>query len=154
MGVIFVVAVGVRASLTTGTATRAMTITMAFLVASYAALALLTALVMMVLMVLSMFALMFASQTGVISPIVHPGLPSWFFPAGWNLLMLGSFLIFALMIVSEMRMRFDQLAGRMPSEGMEKPGEPVWVSSDRKLGRSSEALQESGELVDAVADPA
>lgn len=121
---LFAAAVGVRASMTCRTATRAMTLTVVAWVAALAGLSLLMAICTLALGLLAMTAWMVAAPLG----LVPAGSRPWFaFPSFglvWGVLMASSYLSLALTVVTEAWARFDAVCGRMAGDGRERPTTP------------------------------
>jgi ABC-type transport system involved in multi-copper enzyme maturation permease subunit len=110
----FMAAIGVRSSLASATATRSMSVTIGTWLASYA-LASIVAVVAAAL--ISVFILLFgliAQQLGLLSPRSRAvGWLGFVFTISYQLSILGLFLGATSLIVSEARLRFDRVAGRM-----------------------------------------
>ncbi len=108
----FMAAVGVRASLTCQTATRAMALTMGIWLGAYVLVAF-TSLMMVLIGLLLLNALRIAAaqvglvvmQTGIWSPV------PW--PIAYPLARASSYLFITFLIVLDTGLRFDRLAGRM-----------------------------------------
>jgi hypothetical protein len=130
---VFLLAVGVRTSLTTESATRAMALTVGIWLGSlmgFAILALMLAGIGALILLLIWLAgtqLMLLPATG----------GPWFpvdFGTAFALLFFGLYVVATILVVSESRVRFDRLAGRMA-------GGTVAVAVDRILhGVPSEAV--------------
>ena len=108
----FMAAVGVRTSLRSPTATRAMGITIGLWLGGYL-LALAVALLACVLVItICVIGWLFAIQSGLVTFNSRPWFPMSF-RLGTDLVFYGQFLVGTILIVAETRIRFDRVAGRM-----------------------------------------
>jgi ABC-type transport system involved in multi-copper enzyme maturation permease subunit len=134
----FMAAVGVRSSLASATATRSMSVTIGAWLAVYALASVVSVVVAAVLAILGLLLGLLAQQLGFVfgrAPAI-----GWFFlmfQLGYQLSLLGIFLGITLSVVSEARLRFDRVAGRMA-------GGEVEVAVDQLLySKSLEPVSEA-----------
>jgi ABC-type transport system involved in multi-copper enzyme maturation permease subunit len=107
----FMAAIGVRASLKSATATKAMGATMGIWIGAYLAFLFIAWAVCLVVAILCMFAWMIRSYYG----LTYSTTP-WFpmtLSVGTDIVLYGEFLAATILIVGETRLRFDRVAGRM-----------------------------------------
>jgi ABC-type transport system involved in multi-copper enzyme maturation permease subunit len=122
----FMAAIGVRSSLSSATATRSMTVTIGTWLAAYAAAALAALVAAALVFVFGILLWLLAMSLQLIPQSRVPAFLPIIFPIAFQVVLLGIFLIATLMIVSETRLRFDRIAGRMS-------GGEVEVQLDRLL---------------------
>ena len=108
----FIAAVGVRTSLASPTATRAMSLTIGIWLAAYVGVAFLTVVILATGTLLCNSTWILLANFGLAPPVTTFWFPmpmylAW--PLAWNALYLG----FTLAIVADTRLRFDRIAGRM-----------------------------------------
>lgn len=136
----FITAVGVRASLASGSSTKAIAITIgSWLVADVA---IFVGSLILVGISALLFLLISLSISGLMTARPRPftGFPLNFMECV-TLVRAAAFYLFTLVILSESRMRFDQVAGRMA-------GDDLQVAADRmrKAGRSPLSQAEASSL--------
>lgn len=133
----FLVAVGVRVSLSSGTATKSMALTVGVWLAAYAGLALLAAIVMLMVMLLCLLIWLMARPFGLVSPSGRPWVPVHLFDEGALVVMALCYLSFTVQILLETRSRFDAIAGRLAGDGSDRPPAPILVPrpAGTKAGR-------------------
>jgi ABC-type transport system involved in multi-copper enzyme maturation permease subunit len=119
----FMAAVGVRASLATATATRAMTITIGVWMGALMAVSAGALMIVGMVMMFCLAAFSLGLQLGM--AWTAPWFPTSF-ETGFTLARLGLYLLATFAIVAEARLRFDRIAGRMAGTG-------VQISVDRLL---------------------
>jgi ABC-type transport system involved in multi-copper enzyme maturation permease subunit len=108
----FMSAVGVRTSLRSPTATRAMGITIGFwLGANLLALAI-AAVICVAVVMLCVIGWLYAASAGLTTFNTRPWFPMSF-RLGQDLLFYGQFIAAVILVVVETRLRFDRVAGRM-----------------------------------------
>lgn len=117
VGSAMMAALGLRCSLSAGTATKAMALTMALGLALWAA----AAFAAVVIVAVGMMALLFsflAAQTFGMTAATGP----WFPPFGpcFTALLLAGFGLATAMLISESRLRFDRISGRMTGGEVER----------------------------------
>lgn len=134
----FMAAVGVRTSLSCRTATRAMALTIGTWLGASAAILCASAVLLGAGLLLCNFALILASQSGLIAPVTT----LWFPLRGvvaWPLANQSLFFVATLLIVADTRLRFDRLAGRMTEGGVSvafeefvygRPEAPALIGAD------------------------
>lgn len=107
----FMAAVGVRASLSSATATRAMTIAIGVWLGAHVVVAVLSAIVLVLTFVLTLATTALASGSGWTFnfPRWFPLIITW----GWPITTNAIYVVATLMLVADTRLRFDRLAGRM-----------------------------------------
>ncbi len=108
----FMAAVGVRASLSVSTATRAMSWTIGIWLASWLIVKIVAAIILGVIMLAIVLFWMGAMQTGM-TTVVAPPIPSWIGPVAWPVTTNLLYLLATVLIISDTRIRFDRIAGRM-----------------------------------------
>jgi len=110
VGSAMMAALGLRCSLSAGTATKAMALTMSLGLALWAAAAFVAVVVVAVGMMALLFAFL-AAQTLSLTAATGP----WFPPFGpcFTVLLLTGFGLATALLVSESRLRFDRISGRM-----------------------------------------
>ena len=108
----FMAAIGVRTSLRSATATKAMGITAGIYVAAYLLALAIAALVCLVVVCLCVFGWLIAAQSGFTTFSTRPWFPMGF-QLGSNLVFFTVFVVATVLIVLETRLRFDRVAGRM-----------------------------------------
>jgi hypothetical protein len=134
----FMAAVGVRASLASPTATRAMAVTIGAWLCAYVVIWTTAGMLLLVGLLVYNAAWLVASQFGVALPIAAftapvPGYIAW--PATVN----GLYLIATFLVFSDTSLRFDRIAGRMTQGGASlafdeflygRPEEPVLLNAE------------------------
>ena len=108
----FMAAVGVRTSLTTPTATRAMSITIGVWLGSVVASRFIGALLMAAGFILVTALWLALTQLGLTGPRPPVSLPMILY-YGWPIALNLAYLIATILVVIDTRIRFDRLAGRM-----------------------------------------
>ncbi len=132
----FMAAVGVRTSLTSPTATRAMSITVGVWLGSIVVSRCVALLFMAAGFILVSAFWLATSQIGLTAPTAAVFIPG-FFTYGWPIALNLTYLIATIFIVIDTRIRFDRLAGRMTE------GELAVAVDDLIYGRpADEFLQE------------
>lgn len=113
----FMAAVGVRTSLNCATATRAMSLTIGIWLGAYVVAALAAFFLLAVGILLCNAGWVAASQAGIAPPLTTIWLPLPGYVA-WPLATNSLFIIATLIIVTDTRLRFDRMAGRMTEGGV------------------------------------
>jgi ABC-type Na+ efflux pump permease subunit len=111
----FMAAVGVRTSLATATATRAMAVTIGLWMGAAAAIRVASLIVTCILFLIGLVGWMTAASLGLVSWSARPWgpwIPMLFFAAN-TVIALALYVLATALIVSEARLRFDRVAGRM-----------------------------------------
>lgn len=106
-------AIGVRISLTAATATKAMTITVLAWLATVVGFAILAAIVAGVIGITAMFAWDQAYAYGLVASAGGPRVLTVAFSVAWWPSFVLPFVVATLLVLSDSRLRFDRLAGRM-----------------------------------------
>jgi ABC-type Na+ efflux pump permease subunit len=152
---VFMAAVGVRTSLEAPTATRAMALTIGIWLAAWAAVWTITGLVTGTFLALWFFGFWAASGLGMATPaaIAWPPIPWW---VASVVLPNFLFIVTTVLSVSDTRLRFDRIAGRM-TEGRAslalermiygKPNSPVFL--DETLGADRTEPDAHAKAIDA-----
>ncbi|MDB5353214.1 MAG: hypothetical protein JWN86_4461 [Planctomycetota bacterium] len=117
----FAAALGVRASLSCATATRAMTLTVGILFGTFLLVSLVAAIVVAVLLLLCFLTWLMANPLGLVSPGGRPWIPVQWAGTGWKVMVGLLYISLTSTIIAEARNRFDQIAGRTPAGGEEPP---------------------------------
>jgi ABC-type transport system involved in multi-copper enzyme maturation permease subunit len=107
----YMAAMGVRTSMRTATATRAMAVTIGLWIAGIIVAAVLATAVCLGMVLLILIFGLAAMQLGL-STLPGPLLFSWFGTA-WTVLYYVIFAIVTALVIAETRLRFDRVAGRM-----------------------------------------
>jgi ABC-type Na+ efflux pump permease subunit len=118
-------AVGVRCSLSTSTATRAMTWTISWWLILLCGVAIVTLSIILLGLMTFVFAWIYFLQLGWIPMGTAPWFPMSF-ELAWNLSVNTINLLITIVLVAEMRLRFDRLAGRIP-EGAAASAVDDWL---------------------------
>jgi len=145
----FMAAVGVRTSLACQTATRAMSLTIGAWLAAYVVVVCSAGVLLAVGTLLANAAWIALAQAGLAAPVTYFWLPLASYLA-WPLATNGVYLLLTLLIVTDTRLRFDRLAGRMTE------GRVAVAFEDLVYGRpeAPELLEpEPGEETAAPASP-
>jgi ABC-type transport system involved in multi-copper enzyme maturation permease subunit len=106
-------AIGVRASLSLPTATKAMTWTIALWLGSFIGVAVCAFAIISVVWLLSFAAWLYAVSYAYVSPTSSPWVLGLDFETGWAISTNLVVLIITALIVADTALRFDQIAGRM-----------------------------------------
>lgn len=108
----FMAAVGVRTSLSCQTATRAMALTIGFWLGAYVVVLITTWILLCVGILASNAVWMLAAELGLVAPLASIWFPvPWYI--AWPFATDSLYLLATLLIVSDTRLRFDRIAGRM-----------------------------------------
>jgi ABC-type transport system involved in multi-copper enzyme maturation permease subunit len=136
----FLAAVGVRTSLASPTATRAMSVTIGIWLGAYAAVTVGAALILLTGLLAWLAGTMALAQAGVIAmPRGAPPLPGY---VAWPLAMNALYFLMTSLIVADTALRFDRIAGRMTQGGVSvifdellygRPEEPVLIDGTEDL---------------------
>ena len=108
----FLAAVGVRTSLSSATATRAMALTIGTWLVAQVAVAFAALLITLVGALLTLSVWMILTQLAVVSWAAGPWFPLTF-SQGWTLASLGLFALLTVFVAGDTSLRFDRLAGRI-----------------------------------------
>ncbi len=108
----FMAALGVRTSLRSATATRAMALTIGLWLAAYLLAKAIAAVVCIAVGAACLVGYLLAIQAGLATFQARPWFPMSF-RLGSDLVFYGLYLVSTLLIVAETRLRFDRVAGRM-----------------------------------------
>jgi ABC-type transport system involved in multi-copper enzyme maturation permease subunit len=164
----FMAAVGVRTSLEASTATRSMSLTIGIWLGSWAAVAILAGVIIGVVCLLCLYGWMAAMQMGLLPPATAPWfpMPMW---VGWPLTTNLLFLLATILIISDTRLRFDRIAGRMTegkvSIALERmiygtPNDPAFLDGqaapnvETPVGENGHTEERDQRLEDAVSESA
>jgi ABC-type transport system involved in multi-copper enzyme maturation permease subunit len=153
----FIAAVGVRCSLASQTATRAMAVTIGIWLGAYAASFLAAGIIGAIASIFGFLFWMLGMAMRLIPQSARPlGLINWVFWIASHGSLLGAYVIATLMIVSESRLRFDRIAGRMTGGEVEVEidrlfhGLPLAPTEDRMR---TDAIGAEGDGSDPAAQP-
>ena len=108
----FMAAVGVRTSLRSPTATRAMGVTIGLWLGAYLIALAIAAVVCIVVILACVIGWLYAIQMGLVTFNTRPWFPMSY-RLGQDLVFYAQFLIGTILIVAETHLRFDRVAGRM-----------------------------------------
>jgi ABC-type transport system involved in multi-copper enzyme maturation permease subunit len=159
-GCALMAAIGVRASLSLPTATKAMTWTIGLWLAAQAVVAFIAVSIIAIVMMLCILAWSFALRYSLISPTTPPWFPmSW--STGWAITTDLVALLITVLIVADTALRFDRIAGRMAGGAVATTVDawlhghslqPVLLPGRKQAPEASTSPQPSGAL--AVTAPA
>lgn len=143
----FMSAVGVRASLAVSTATRAMSWTIGIWLGAKAAVAVVAGIILAVIGMMIYMTWMAAVQFGTTAGPIVPPIPMWLMQASWPVTIDLIYVVVTLLVVSDTRLRFDRIAGRMTEGHMSvvldrmlygEPSEPVFIGGEAATDRFEE----------------
>lgn len=139
----FTAAVGVRASLSSATATRAMSVTVGSWLATGLALSALAGLALLVVMLSLLLTWLVARPLGLVSWNARPWVPTYLFDETWFALMAFSYLVLTGLVVMAARTRFDEIAGRLAGDGSDRPPAPRYLEDEAKTQTPQEVLADA-----------
>ncbi|MDR3635262.1 MAG: ABC transporter permease subunit [Isosphaeraceae bacterium] len=155
----FMAAVGVRASLAVSTATRAMSWTIGVWLGARVAISIVAGLILAVIAVVIYTTWMALMQFGAGTGPMAPPIPGWLTRIAWPLTTNTLYVLSAALIVSDTRLRFDRIAGRMTEGRMSvvldrmiygEPIAPVFIG-DEVLVTTEEPQSQNAE--EPVSEP-
>lgn len=139
----FIAAVGVRASLSSATATKAMSITIGTWLAAGLGLSALSALIVFVMALTCLVAWLVARPLGLVPSNSRPFFPVYLFDEGWFVLMAAMYISITSSIILASRASFDQIAGRLKGDGSDRPPAPRIVQEPKSKEAREEVLADS-----------
>ncbi len=121
---LFMAAVGVRASLANGTATKAMSLTVGLWIGALISIAIVAFLAMLVVMFVCLITWLMGNSIGLTTPGGRPWMPTAYFGHGMIGLMVLCYAALTFFVLIEFRGRFDDLAGRVSGAPHKAPMKP------------------------------
>ncbi len=139
----YISAVGVRASLSNETATKAMSITVGVWLATGLALSALAGLALLVIILVLLMGWMVARPLGLVAYNARPWVPTYLFEETWLGLMAVSYVILTGIVVMASRARFDEIAGRLSGDGTDRPPAPLFLEETARQQVQAETPAEA-----------
>jgi ABC-type transport system involved in multi-copper enzyme maturation permease subunit len=159
---VFMAALGVRVSLEASTATRAMALTIMLGLAACVSVCVAAALIFGSVFVLWMSFQLFLGRVGLAGVPPFPPISA---SVAWAILFNGIYLLVELLLISDTRLRFDRIAGRMTEGNTSiafermvygEPNAPVFLDADGRVATGAppvgRAVKESAQNAAALSE--